>query len=407
MSKIFLPELRLAKEAIKNFGSPLFLTDKKTLIDRVQSFKNSFKNKIKIFYAMKANFNPTILKTLKDAGIDGVDTVSIYEVKLAKALGFLPHEIIFTGNNLSTEEMSDVYKEGALLNIGSVSELTRFAVKFPHAKVSLRLNPSVGDGECEAVITGGDDCKFGINPHEVSEAIAICKKHNLNIIGIHCHIGSGFYKTENFKRAVKSMFEAKKNFSNLKFIDLGGGFGVRYSQNKTPINLEDFSKATEEFFLKGDDSYDKNVEIRFEPGKYLVSESTVLLTTITNIRVINDRTFVGVDSGFNHLIRPAFYNAYHHIINLSKKDSPLEDVTVVGNICESCDEFSASVKIGEPEEGDILAIVSTGAYGASMSSLYNLRPYAAEALFDGEKTILTRKRFDFNALKESLGFRYP
>ena len=182
---------------------------------------------------------------------------------------------------------------------------------------------------------------------------------------------------------------------------------MRYIPETSPIDLDTFSDVIENAFLEKNAQQSENLELRFEPGKFLVSESTVLLTRITNIREINNRKFVGVDSGFNHLIRPAFYKAFHQIISLSKKDSPLEDVTVVGNICESCDEFAESVRLGEPEEGDILAIVSTGAYGASMSSVYNLRPYAAEVLFDGEKAWLTRKRFDFNTLKDSLGFCNP
>lgn len=402
---LYVPEYDLAKSIVQNHGTPTFVTDAETLRNRVQVFKDSFAN-TKIFYALKANYNPAILNVLKDAGIDGVDSVSPYEIQLAKKLGFKSDQIIFTGNNSDADELQLVNSEGILINIGSLSELKKLGELCPGTAISLRFNPGIGEGEFHQVITGGSKSKFGILHQDIEVAKEIAAKYNLNITGVHCHIGSGFYYTEKFQEAVFMITNLARHFKSLKFIDIGGGFGVRYKPNESQINLKAFYDSIENIIQKFNQYNGKEIDLVVEPGKFLVAESTCLLTKVTTIKHNNDTIFVGTDTGINHLIRPAFYGAYHHVINLSRPKAPIHEVQIVGNICESSDVIGNNVEIAMPEEGDILAILTAGAYTTSMSSLYNLRPYAAEILVDKKNIRLIRKRLNFNEAFNGLGFLY-
>jgi diaminopimelate decarboxylase len=401
---IYVPNKTLAEQIIANFGSPVFVTDKETIINRLRLLKESFGTKSKVFYAMKANYSPAILKLLLEAGVDGVDCVSPFEIKLAKSIGFKNSQIIFTGNNSDSDELRVVFEEGVLLNIGSISELDRYGQMFANSQISLRFNPEIGDGEHDKVITGGKKSKFGILLNELSLAKKLIEKYKLNLVGIHCHIGSGFYTTTNFQQAIYSIIDLAMQFQNLEFLDIGGGFGVRYSTDQEAINLKSFYHAIAERLDTLSQNNGKNVELRLEPGKFLVAESTCLITKVTNIKIVHDTKFIGTDTGFNQIIRPSFYSAYHQIINLSGTGLETEVVTVVGNICESADVLGHNITLPQTKEGDILAILTAGAYCASMSSLYNLRPYAAEVIVDKNHLHIARKRLSFEETINFLGF---
>ena len=253
-------------------------------------------------------------------------------------------------------------------------------------------------------MTGGANSKFGILHTQIDEALGIVRENNLKLIGLHCHLGSGLYNIDNFAPMVFYMFDLANEIEGIRFLDLGGGFGVRYKPSSKEIDLEAFANVVNDCYARYPEFATNDVKIIFEPGKYLVAESTFLLTTITNIREQQGSKIVCVDTGFNHIIRPALYSAYHHIINMSKPDQNHRDVKVVGNICESTDVLNEKIAIAEPEVGDVLAILTAGAYCASMSSLYNLRPYAAEALLDDNKFTITRKRLSFDETFVSLGY---
>ena len=386
------------------FGTPTFLTDQRGIQGRLNCFKAAFTFSSKIFYALKANYSPSILKVLKNAGVDGVDTVSPYEIALAKKIGFQSSQIIFTGSGCSDEELKKIKSEDVLCNLGSISELQRFGLLFPNSDISLRFNPGVGDGENQNVTTGGQQSKFGILQKDFAEAKQLIEKFGLKLIGLHCHIGSGFYKTEHFQSAVQNILQRAREFKNLQFIDLGGGFGVRFHQETIPVNLPAFGKSIEQDVKDFEKQNGKPIEIRFEPGKFLVAESTCLLTRVTTRKKTDQKDFVCVDTGMNHLIRPALYHSYHEVVNVSRPDETRKLVTIVGNICESTDVFADGVDLANPQEGDVLAILSAGAYGSSMSSLYNLRPYANEVMVDGSNIQLSRKKPDFETLYSGLGF---
>ena len=393
---MFIPSKKQAEEITKKYGTPVFVTDAETIRLQAQKLLKVFKSfDIKIFYAIKANYNPSIMRIIKESGIYGIDAVSPNEIKLALDLGYKPSQIIFTPNSASDEEIKEVGSLGILQNLGSLSEIQRFCKFFPHNRISIRICPEVGAGEFDQIVTGPLDSKFGLELSDLAETRSICDADGVKIIGLHSHIGSGFYEASVFKKSVEAVCKVAKQFSDLQFLDFGGGFGVYYHPRKKPINLKKFALAIQEPLEKFNKARKKNIEIRIEPGKFLVSESTVLLARITTLKKKGDKTFVGLDTGFNHLIRPAMYDAYHHIVNLSKNDNlknPQKIVQVVGNICETCDILNKEIKMADPQEGDLIAILVAGGYGTAMSSNYNMRNLAAEVLIRNKKIILTKRR---------------
>ena len=401
----FVKNQKLISNIITEIGTPVFITDKLILNKKVKNIRKAFDNNCLLYYALKANFNPKIIRSLKDAGIDGVETISPFEIDLAKKCGFKSNQILFTGNNCDSYELDYANKQNVVVNIGSISELQYYAEKHNGSEVSIRINPGFGDGEFKQIITGGEDSKFGIYHSQMEEALNIIQFHNLKLIGLHCHLGSGLYNTKNFAPMVDFMFKLGNQIENLRFIDLGGGFGVRYKPSDQEVDLSEFALVVDKYYKKYQNLQKNNIKVVFEPGKYLVAESTFLLTKITNIRLQGNKKIVCVNTGFNHIIRPALYCSYHHVINLSNVGN-LEEVQLVGNICESTDIINNNTQVAKPEEGNILAILTAGAYCSSMSSLYNLRPYASEVLIDDTSFKITRKRMDFEDTFNSMGFNY-
>ncbi|PPR11530.1 MAG: Diaminopimelate decarboxylase [Proteobacteria bacterium] len=402
---MYQPKLDLAQNIIQQFSTPTAVISKPMLEEKIKAMKSAFSKNTKIFYAIKANNNPHIVKILKNAGLDGIDTVSINEVKLAKKLGFTPQQIIYTGSSCSDEEMAEVHNQGVMLNIGSTSELARFGKMFPNTKVSIRFNPEVGDGETAAVITAGDSTKFGIKASKLDEVKQIVAEYNLTIAGIHCHIGSGFYSTDQFEKAVVRILDQAKDFANLEFVDFGGGFGVQYKKEQTPIDLNDFAKSIQTHVDEFNKHNKKEIEIRLEPGKYLVMQACATLTKVTTIKDEYAIPFIGTDTGMNHIIRPALYGSYHHVENLTNANAEKQKVNIVGNICESDDFIAEEIEIQTPRENDILAVLTTGAYCPTMQSFYNLRPFLAEVLVDEDNNLkLIRKRSTFDELLAQQGF---
>lgn len=401
---MYCPDKKLSETIVKKYGTPVFVTEKQSLKDRVQELRKNNLRSLKIFYALKANYNPSIVKILKSEGIDGIDAVSPFEIEMAKKCGFDRKHIMFTGNNSDDNELETVHGHGVIPNIGSISELERFGKKFPGAEVSVRFNPGFGAGETRHVVTGGKRSKFGVSDKEINHVKEILEEYKLKLVGVHCHIGSGFYKARVFRKSVRNILSIASKFKKLKFVDLGGGFGVRYGPKSKDIDITDFFSSIEndiEVFEKNNGS---KVDVIIEPGKFLVAESTCMLTRVTNIKINKGTIFVGTDTGMNHIIRPAMYNAYHHVINVSSPNAETKKVNVVGNICESSDVICEKISMPMPKEGDILAVLSVGAYCSSMSSLYNLRPYAPEVLVDGKVVTQIRERLNFNKSISGLGF---
>ncbi len=402
---MFIPKLTQIEKAIKLYGTPLFVTNKATIEKNAEYLKQSFaKLNTKIFYAVKANFNPHLVEIIKKSGIYGIDTVSPNEVKLALKLGYTPKQIIFTPSNPSDEELKIVGDLGVLPNLGAVSELKRFGKLFPNSEVSIRICPEIGQGEFDKITTGQQNTKFGIMATDISEVKEICKKYNLKMVGIHSHIGSGFYKTDEFRKSVQAVCDVARNFSEILFLDFGGGFGVNYKISGEEIDLSHFADSITPIITKFEKENGKKIEIRIEPGKFLVSNAVALLMKVTTIKQKDDDIFVGCDAGFGQYIRPAMYGAFQDFVNLSNPEGEIEKVQIAGNVCETCDVFNGGIELPKVREGDILAMVVAGGYGQAMASNYNLREKLPEVLLDGDDIKLIRKKDSFEDMMKNFEY---
>jgi diaminopimelate decarboxylase len=374
------------------YGTPVYVYDAEKIISQYHKLKNAFAgNNLKIKCALKALNNISILKLLKQQGA-GLDAVSIYEVQLGLRAGFSASEILFTPNGVSFDEIKQAVELGVQINIDNISILEQFGHEYGNTvPCCIRLNPHIVAGGNVNIQTGHIDSKFGISIHQLRHIIRIVEKENMCINGLHMHTGSDILDAGVFIRGAELLFDAAVNFKDLEFIDFGSGFKVAYKEDDVTTDIEELGKTITERFQSFCKEYGKELELWFEPGKFLVSEAGFLLVKVNVVKQTTATVFAGVDSGQNHLIRPMFYDAYHHIINISNTTGTPRIYTVVGNICET-DTFAWDRKLSEVREGDILCIKNAGAYGYTMSNNYNLRPRPAEVLIYKNKIQLIRKR---------------
>ncbi|MBG6132377.1 diaminopimelate decarboxylase [Aquimarina sp. EL_43] len=385
--------------AIANeFGSPVYVYDSSKIISQYDRLSDAFKKvkRLKLNYAVKALSNIAILKLMNSLGA-GLDTVSVQEVELGLKAGVKPSNIVFTPNGVSLEEIEEVSALGVQINIDNLSILEQFGTKHPNVPVCIRMNPHVMAGGNSKISVGHIDSKFGISIHQIPHILRIVENTGMRINGIHMHTGSDILDIEVFLRACEILFETAMNFKNLDFIDFGSGFKVPYKLGDIETNIEEFgSKMTKRFntFCK---EYGKELTLGFEPGKFLVSEAGYFLAKVNVIKQTTSTVFAGIDSGFNHFIRPMFYNSHHEIINISNPKGRERFYSVVGYICET-DTFATNRRISEINEGDTIVFKNAGAYCFSMSSNYNSRYRPAEVLWHEGKAHLIRKRETFDDL---------
>jgi diaminopimelate decarboxylase len=387
----------------EHYGTPLYVYSRSKIHHNVNKLRETLQKhylKTRILYACKANTNLSILRLLRDEGVE-IDAVSPGEVYLALHAGFTPDQILFTGTSVGEDEMKYLHEKGVRMNVDSLSQLERLLEFKTPESISMRINPEVGAGHHEHVITAGPDVKFGVWESQALEAYEMAQRAGVSSYGIQMHIGSGIMDISNYVKAVNRLLEiahhiAESTGINLDFIDIGGGIGVPYRPEEKEIDLDDFIGTLFSLIKQKLEEYKLGEpEIWLEPGRYIVAESGVLLTTVTTLKQSPGREFVGVDAGFNTLVRPAMYGSYHHILNASGLDRPENPYDVYGPLCESGDIFTRDRMIPEVHEGDTLAIMNAGAYGYSMSSNYNSRPRPAEVMvFAGEhRTIRERETF--------------
>ncbi len=391
-----------AEQLVAQFGSPLYVYDEEVIRNQIRKLKNAFVYPgVKFYYACKANTNLAILKIVLEEGCF-LDAVSLGEVYAALKAGFSADKIRFTGVNVSNEEFSWLIEKKIAVNLGSLSEVERYGKLNPGKKISVRINTNVGAGHHSHVITGGESSKFGIYFLEIAQLFSVCKKYDLKIVGIHHHIGSGILDYKIFLHAMDILLEIADQFFDLEFIDFGGGFGIPYQKNQKELNISFLGKKIVKKFNSFCNSYGKKLSFHFEPGRYFVAQSGSLLCTVNTIKKTPKYTFVGVNTGFNHLIRPAMYGSFHEVVNCSNPQGKLNKYLVAGNICESGDIFTRDENgikeqgIAELHEGDVLAILNSGAYGMSMASHYNLQQLPVEVLIQGKDVRIIRKREEFS-----------
>lgn len=382
----------------KEFGTPLYIYHAEKIEEQYNKLKNAFsKTNTRFFYACKALTNINILKLMQRIGTD-LDCVSINEVKLGLMAGFAPEQIMFTPNSVDFSELEEGKSLGVNINIDNISFLERFGNKYGNTfPISIRLNPHIMAGGNYKISTGHVDSKFGISIHQMRHIERIVKTTGLHVRGLHLHTGSEIKDISLFLSALDVMLELARNFDQLEFIDLGSGFKVPYEQNDIETDVETLGRKVGEAFKKFDKEIGRKLQIWFEPGKYLVSEAGYFVVRANLIKQTTATVFVGVDSGFNHLIRPMFYDAYHKVENISNPNGAERIYTVVGNICET-DTFAWDRKIAETREGDLLCFYNAGAYGFEMSSNFNSRLKPAEVLVINGEAKLIRKRDTFEDL---------
>lgn len=380
------------------YGCPTYVYDGNKIESQFERLQNAFKGvkQLKINYAVKALSNISILKLLKNKG-SGLDTVSIQEVLLGLEAGFAPEDIMFTPNGVSMEEIEVVSSMGVHINIDNLSILEQFGTKHPNIPVCIRINPHVMAGGNSNISVGHIDSKFGISVHQIPHILRIIENTKMTINGIHMHTGSDILDIEVFLYAAEILFETAKHFKNLDFIDFGSGFKVPYKEGDLETDIEELGEKLTQTFNDFCKEYGKELMLVFEPGKFLVSQSGFFLAKVNVVKQTTSTVFAGVDTGFNHLIRPMFYNSYHHITNISNTEGKQRFYSVVGYICET-DTFATNRKISEIKEGDILCFHNAGAYCFSMASNYNSRFKPAEVLVYNEQVHLIRKRETFKDL---------
>ena len=379
-------------DVAQEFGTPVYVYNADKIVSQYKRLKNAFNPiDIKIKYACKALNNSAILKLLKNEG-SGLDTVSINEVKLGLRAGFTPNQIIFTPNCVGIDEIKEAVELGVHINIDNISILEQFGAIYGNTvPCCIRLNPHIMAGGNSKISTGHIDSKFGISIYQLRHVVRVVKSNNMHINGLHMHTGSDILDAGVFLQGAEILFDAAKDFPDLAFIDFGSGFKVAYKPNDVTTDIEELGQLLGSRFLEFCKEYGRDLELWFEPGKFLVSEAGYFLVKSNVIKQTTATVFVGVDSGLNHLIRPMLYDSYHEIVNISNPDGKQRIYTIVGNICET-DTFGWDRKLTEVHEGDILCFKNAGAYGITMASNYNARQKPAEVLIYQGKTHLIRKR---------------
>ena len=394
--------MSLSKEqliaAANEFGTPLYVYDADNITAQYQKLTTAFaKTDTKFFYACKALTNVNILKHIKSIGCN-VDCSSINEVKMALIAGFEPANVLYTSNGIHFSEIVEAQSLGVNINIDSLSNLEKFGKKFGYSyPVGIRLRPNIMAGGNIKISTGHDKSKFGIPIDQLDKVVALVNKYDLLIRNLHIHTGSDIKDADVFVKGIKVLFDIIPQFKELSSIDLGGGFKVPYKKGDAETNMPLLAEKVHEAFANHPNPNGKHLQVWFEPGKFLVSAAGYFIAGVNVIKENAGTIFVGLNTGFNHLIRPMFYDAYHLIENISNPGGAEKEYAIVGNICET-DTFAWDRSVNEIREGDLLVFKNAGAYGFEMSSNFNSRLKPAEVLIKDGKAQLIRKRDVFDDL---------
>jgi len=375
----------LARDLVARFGSPLYVYDEPTLRTRLRELAGLVRHRpFHASISVKANGNPHLLAIARQEGLRG-DAMSPGEILLLERAGFSPSEIFFIPNNVSEDEFRFAHQRGILVSLDSIDQLATWARLFPGSRVALRINPGIGDGHHEKVVTAGSRTKFGILPDELDQARRILTESGIALAGLNQHIGSGFLEPSRYLQAAAALLSIAEGFPQLEFVDFGGGFGIPYREEQGRLDLSELGQKLDTLLLDWTSRTGRSIEVGIEPGRYWCAECGILIGTVHAVKPRGEGVIAGTDLGFNVLQRPAMYDSWHGI-DLVAAPEPAErksiSVTWVGNICESGDILGSERQGPLPRIGDVVRIRDAGAYGWAMSSSYNARPRAAEVLVE-------------------------
>ncbi|CAD6493818.1 MAG: Diaminopimelate decarboxylase [Candidatus Argoarchaeum ethanivorans] len=392
-------------ELIKEYGSPLFVINEQRIRDNYRRYQGAFPD-ADIYYAVKANSNFSILRILAREGA-GADVFSEGELYLALLAGIRKDKILFNGNSKTDHELKYAVETGVKVSVDSVDELKTLAAFAKESgktiPIAFRVNPDVSPKTHPKIATGLATSKFGIPLEKIIEAYDMAQKlDTIEPVGIHCHIGSQILETTPFVEMTNKMMDLVEQIDRLgikfEFVDLGSGLGIPYKKDEPAPTPQDLADAILPVFNERANAMGLHPRIILEPGRYITADATVLLTTVNMVKEAH-KNFVGVDAGFNLLVRPAMYDSYHHVLVANKADLNSERLyTIAGPVCESGDILASDRELPTVEKGDLIAVLDTGAYGFSMSSQYNGRPRAPEVLVTQRKTCIVRERENIDDL---------
>ena len=387
------------QDIAKKIDTPFYLYSHKTLVDHFRKLRNAFREiDPLICFSMKSNSNLSVCKALLGEGA-GLDIVSGGELYKAIKIGTDPKKIVYASVGKKKEEIEDAIRRGILMfNVESVPELSLInSISGKMAKrvdVAIRVNPDVRPRTHKHITTGAKETKFGIDLKSAENIFDNSNRYpHLNIIGIHAHIGSQITESAPYLKAIKKVLSFIKSARiDVKTLNIGGGLGIIYSEEK-PQTAKEFADAVIPLLKKSD------LKIILEPGRFIAGNSGILVTSVLYVKKTPSKKFVIVDAGMNDLIRPSLYDAYHEVRPLIKRSgTPSDIVDIVGPICESGDFLGKDRKLQESRPGDILAVMSAGAYGFSMASNYNARPRPCEVMVIRGKFYVVRQREKYEDL---------
>ena len=401
-------------DIVSRFGTPVYVYDSADIAGRIANVKRAFGAlPFRPFYAMKANGNLAILRLIREHGF-GCDAVSPGEIHLAQHAGYTPDEIWFTCSNVSDDDLEAIPDSGIVINVNSMSEIDRCLALDLQNPIALRVNPDVGAGHHHDVVTAGGGVKFGIDAAEVDDARMVVEDSGRKVVGLHAHIGSGIDSIDPLLQSAQRLLELAPDFEHLRWINFGGGIGVPYRPGESEFPIDAYGRELTQ--MAGRYLRSRGLTAILEPGRYVVASSGLLLSRVTAKKISAGTDWIGCDTGFNHLVRPSKYGAYHHIVNATRgaqaslrltfdESKMTEDVVVAGNLCESGDVFTRDTsgnpitrKLDRTCVGDLIALCEAGAYGFSMASHYNARLLPPEVLIRDGRMNLIRERQSFDDL---------
>lgn len=406
------------------YGTPLFVYNTKTIKQQVDTYSKAFAGiDHKIMFAVKSCTNISIMKYMKTIGT-GLDTVSLPEVKMGLHAGFSPSDMVYTPNVVAFEEIEQAVALNIPVNIENIQNLEAFGKAYKdRVPVCIRLNPNMMDKQSTAPSSAIDfssvnkehydkvspdqvkawqtQSKFGIAISQLDQVMRLVKEYGIRINGIHLHSSHVILNRDVFAQGARTLFDIASRFDHIEYVDFGGGVMVPHHPDDQVVNLEELGRILKKEYDRFCQSYGKKIKILFEPGRFLISDAGVLLTRAVVLKSNGVIDFAGTDTGFNHMIRPMMYDAYHEIVNVSNPNGDCQTYNVVGNLCE-IDNLATCRLLSRIRPGDILMIKNAGAYGFSMSSNYNSKFRPAEVLIHQEKPHLIRKRETYEDLVRNM-----